>query len=259
MRLFRIPNFQTAGTPGPKAGKKPMLGGLLVVAILASSSAQAGAPVNGGPTMRRGDRESGPINGNVASGQKVAQAQCVACHGPTGNNSNPQFPKLAGQRSSYLYAQLRAFKSGLRKSDPMQALAANLSNADMVNVASYYSGQRRQPDVAQHGRLAALGERVFQTGMPSCAMCHNGGSWHGERGEMMGPGMMGDGMMMGPGMMGGQMDAVPNLNGQHATYLSDQLDRFARGDRQGTVMNRLASALSPAQRQAVAVYLASKR
>ncbi len=64
--------------------------------------------------------------------------------------------------------------------------------------------------------------------------------------------------MMGCGMMGTVASGnVPSLNGQHAAYIVDQLNRFAGGERQRTVMNRIALPLSAANRRAVAEFLAS--
>ena len=77
---------------------------------------------------------------------------------------------------------------------------------------------------------------------------------------MMGRGMMG---MMGHGMMGhgmmGMMANMPNLNGQHATYIIDQLNRFAAGQRQGMMMNRIAAALTETDKKAVAEFLSGLR
>jgi cytochrome c553 len=69
------------------------------------------------------------------------------------------------------------------------------------------------------------------------------------------PGMMSmmGGMGMGAGM--GTMADAPILNGQHADYVVDQLGQFASGERQGTIMNRIAAALSPSDRKAVAAFL----
>lgn len=70
---------------------------------------------------------------------------------------------------------------------------------------------------------------------------------------MMGHGMMG---MMSGGMMGhGMMAEIPNLNGQHAAYTIDELNRFASGERRGTVMNRIAAALTRTNAKAVAEFL----
>ena len=59
------------------------------------------------------------------------------------------------------------------------------------------------------------------------------------------------------GMMGAGTTNVPNLEGQHAAYMVDQLNRFATGERQGTVMNRVAASLGDADEQAIAEFLSS--
>ncbi len=189
--------------------------------------------------------------GNSENGRGIAQAKCASCHGLDGNSPNSQFPKLAGQDPSYLYWQLRAFKTGTRRSEIMVEIAATLSDADAADATSFYGRQTTRPDHVKDRALAFIGERIFVAAggpgmLPSCAMCHATG---GQRGMMSGrmP-MMG---MMGSGMMGN----VPNLNGQHATYLIDQLNRYARGERQGMMMNRIAATLSEADKKAVAEYL----
>jgi cytochrome c553 len=66
--------------------------------------------------------------------------------------------------------------------------------------------------------------------------------------------MMGRMPMMG--MMGSEMMTnIPVLNGQHAAYIVDQLNRFASGEREGGMMNRIAEALSEANKEAVAEFL----
>lgn len=195
----------------------------------------------------------GSTIGDPGQGKRVAEAKCAACHGIDGNSPDPQFPKLAAQNPAYLYRQLWAFKEGTRKSDVMSGIVASLSDTDMADAASFYSRQPRQPDTMKDVRLAAIGERVFFNGMPSCAMCHGSGGRQGmPMMGMMGHGMMGHGMM---GMMGSGMADVPSLNGQHAAYILDQLNRFARGERQGTVMNRVAPTLSETNKRAVAEFL----
>lgn len=191
----------------------------------------------------------GPAAGEPAQGQRIAEARCAACHGADGNSTDPRYPKLAGQNQAYLYSQLRAFRNGVRPSDIMRGIAAALSHSDMEDAASFFSRQTIHPDAVTDQDLAAFGERIFYSGMPPCAMCH-GTSGEGSMPMM---GMMGRRMM---GMMGsGMMATVPNLNGQHATYLIDQLHRFATGQRQAMMMGRIAASLGGTERRAVAEYL----
>jgi cytochrome c553 len=72
-------------------------------------------------------------------------AACSACHGPNGAGVPAQFPRLAGQFSEYIAAQLKAFRSGERANDPnrtMRALAEKLSDREIAAVAEYISGLR---------------------------------------------------------------------------------------------------------------------
>ena len=55
--------------------------------------------------------------------------------------------------------------------------------------------------------------------------------------------------------MMGMMANAPNVSGQHAAYIVDQLNRFASGERPAMMMNRIAAALSEPNKQAVAEYL----
>ncbi len=70
------------------------------------------------------------------SGEAKA-GMCLGCHGSTGAG-NGQFPRLAGQHPEYLEQQLQAFKAGSRKSGPMQAIVANLPEADFKALAAYF-------------------------------------------------------------------------------------------------------------------------
>lgn len=206
------------------------------------------------------------IAGDVGRGQQVAQDKCGACHGADGNGGpDPHVPKLAGQSLPYLYWEIRAFKEGARKSDIMAPNVAALAYDDIADVATYFSEQTRKSDDLKDESRIAAGQSLFYSRMPSCAMCHTSGRGRGMPmrgmmgGSMMGGSMMGGGMMRGGigGMMGPGTANVPNLEGQHAAYLVDELNRFASGERQGTVMNRMAASLNDADRQAIAEFLSS--
>jgi cytochrome c553 len=200
-------------------------------------------------------------------GRKLVEAYCASCHGVDGNSTDPQYPKIAGQKAYYLRSQLRAFKSGARKSDVMSGLASTISDAQIVELSRYFSDQVVKPDKVKDPQLAAVGEEIYRYpshGVPPCAACHAGrgfgpgfgpGGMMGGHGMMGGPGMMGRGM----GMMMGNTATVPRLNGQHADYIVRQLDAFASGARQDTVMGPIADRLSERDRRAVAEYLSSLR
>ncbi|MEW6120254.1 MAG: cytochrome c [Pseudomonadota bacterium] len=79
--------------------------------------------------------------GNAEAG-KAKSTACAACHAEDGNSQTPGFPKLAGQHRDYLYHALRDYKSGKRKNPIMAGQVANLSDADMADLAAYYAQQK---------------------------------------------------------------------------------------------------------------------
>jgi len=76
--------------------------------------------------------------GDKAAG-KAKAASCAGCHGAAGVSANPMWPNLAGQKEAYLLKQMKAFKSGSRKDPMMSPMAKPLNDADMANIAAYYS------------------------------------------------------------------------------------------------------------------------
>jgi cytochrome c553 len=70
-------------------------------------------------------------------------AACQTCHERDEPNANGLIPILAGQRRGYLEAQLRAFRKGERKHDLMNAIAAQLSDADIAALSTYWSTSPR--------------------------------------------------------------------------------------------------------------------
>ncbi len=71
---------------------------------------------------------------------------CIACHGPRGRgNPAAGYPVLAGQHATYTEAQLRAYGTEERSSDPnkmMRSIASQMTEKDIVAVASYIQGLR---------------------------------------------------------------------------------------------------------------------
>jgi cytochrome c553 len=74
--------------------------------------------------------------GNVADG-KAKSVACQACH--VAIPANGDTPHLAGQRETYIAKQLKAFKAGERKNPLMSAIATQLSDADIENLAAYWA------------------------------------------------------------------------------------------------------------------------
>lgn len=84
------------------------------------------------PVHAKGDYEAG----------KTKSASCAACHGADGVSTVPSFPMLAGQHRDYLYHAIKDYKSGKRNNPVMAEQVKALSDADMQDLAMYFSKQK---------------------------------------------------------------------------------------------------------------------
>ena len=105
---------------------------LLGAALVALAAAEMAGPAAGQTPAAAGDAAKGR--------EKVAM--CQGCHGIDGwRTAFPEVysvPKIAGQQPAYLMSALKAYRSGDRTHPSMRAIAAQLSDADIANVAAYY-------------------------------------------------------------------------------------------------------------------------
>ena len=128
-----------------------------------------------------------PPVGTAQAGATKA-ALCQACHGVTGNSTNPDWPSLAGLGADYLAEQLQNFKDGKRANPVMAPIAAPLSAQDMADLGAYFdtlanTGLEADPSYWQAGeKLYRGGDRA--RGVPACIACH-GPTGHGD--GQMGP------------------------------------------------------------------------
>jgi len=71
---------------------------------------------------------------------------CTACHSPTGSGNGPAgYPRLGGQQSDYVIAQLTAYREGVRATDEaygntMRQAVNGLTDGQIRAVASYIQG-----------------------------------------------------------------------------------------------------------------------
>ena len=179
--------------------------------------------------------------GGEFGGQRFA---CVSCHqlDGTGDRSGA-FPRLSGQNAWYLYSTLQDFASGKRPNDVMHAVASELSDRQMQDVAAFYATVGPAPyppnlnddkQIIDRGRGIAQGAVTGAAVVP-CATCH---------------GMQGE----------GKSPIYPALGGQYAPYLEAQLKDFKAGKRKGDpmgIMEIIAGQMSDDDIHAVSLYYAS--
>ena len=200
-----------------------------------------------------GDAKDPFGKGDAAAGATKA-AVCGACHGPGGNGAiNPEWPKLAGQGSSYIQAQLHAFVCGgmpvdqrtakhceaVRNNAVMMGQASALSEQDMADLAAYFSSQKAVPGVASKDAVA-IGQKLYRAGdasrgLPACAACH------------------------GPKGSGNPAAQFPHIGGQNVGYTTTQLKSYRAGERgkegKGQMMAAVAGHLTDAEIDALASYV----
>jgi cytochrome c553 len=162
---------------------------------------------------------------------RAKAATCVACHGENGNSASPAFPSLSGQPKQFIVSALFQFREGKRQNEVMSPMAAKLSNADMNDLAAYFSAQ---PALApQHKTAPANVDKGRQLSVQNnCVACH------------------------AANLMGQQH--IPRLAGQQKEYLRAQLASFkasTRGEMDG-VMTSAAQALTADDIDVLADYLA---
>ncbi|MDM8546345.1 c-type cytochrome [Candidatus Venteria ishoeyi] len=176
---------------------------------------------------------------DVEAGKQKATTVCVACHGVDGNSLADAFPKVAGQQSTYIVNQLKAFKAGARKNPLMAPQAAGLTEQDMINLAAYYSQQTMSQGSADEA-AAKQGEALYRGGnadknLPACMACH------GPSGSGIAP-------------------SYPRLGGQYAKYLETRIAAIAQGEHSGNangqMMQDVAKRMSAKEIKAVSGYIA---
>ena len=72
---------------------------------------------------------------------KAKSTTCAGGHGAEGVSAVPSFPTLAGQHRDYIYHSLKDYKSGKRSNPIMAGQVQTLSDADMLDLALFFSKQ----------------------------------------------------------------------------------------------------------------------
>lgn len=183
------------------------------------------------------DRSMAHIGSSASVGRGATLAlNCTMCHGAQGM-SRSDAPNLAGQYPEVVIKELEDYQAGKRQSSIMQALAKNLSERDIDDLAAYYAylPKARTAPTTYDESLPAL----VRVGSPlrniaPCVSCHGGID---------------------------QKLGAPWIEGMPKAYLVTQLKAFRDGTRRNDpeeVMRNVARPMTDAEIDEVATFYAGK-
>lgn len=174
---------------------------------------------------------TGLLTRAAAQGFDEKFSTCLACHGAVGRSETADVPSLAAQQSQYVVIQLYMFRQGLRKAEPMNDMAKDLSDAELQQFADAIAKLPAAPaatnaDPTRMQRGAAL------VSQHRCNFCHNK-DFSGN-------------------------DSVPRLAGQREDYLLKSLREYKAGTRTEyqPVMAEVVPPLKDADLVELAYYIA---
>jgi len=116
------------------------------VAAYVSSLSVRGEPSNLEELAANGTEVGTPYLGKALVNFGDVERQipaCKSCHGYNGRGVDPVYPRIGEQKYTYLVNQLNKWRDGSRANDPlgqMRAVAKNLTDEDIRNIAAYLTG-----------------------------------------------------------------------------------------------------------------------
>jgi len=164
-----------------------------------------------------------PALGDSGAGQP-SSAVCGGCHGAHGVSRDAATPSLAGQDPQYLAAAIKAYRTS-RKHEIMQRQVASLSDADIENIAAFYSVQESQ--------AAEKGQDFIKDLAAKCDRCHVS--------DVENPTL-----------------AVPKINGQEKEYLTMALRAYRDDRRVSSMMHRMSMPYSNSVIKSIAALYAAR-
>ncbi len=214
---------------------------VLIIAMWIAPAAQASS---GRPAAKPKAEEpavsifASPVE--VRAGRAIAEQTCARCHGLDGLSVEDGAPHLASQHADYLYAQLKAYKDGVRKHARMRRSIKMLNDEALRNVAAYYfsldlpftaAAQQGLGAGAQHAAADINPEGAGKEASVGCASCH------GKDGNSILPGM-------------------PSLAGQNLQYLVNAIKAYRSSSRKDAMMRPAVALLNDDTIENLALYYA---
>lgn len=168
---------------------------------------------------------------DLAAGKAVAEGKCFSCHGLDGKGTGPDIPNLGGQKEAYLLNALNGYRTGTRQHAALQQLSSELTEADVINIAAYYAGQK--PAAAGAAAGAADTVAAGKAAAATCIACHGA-----------------DGNSKMPG--------TPSLAGQHPGFLLNAMQAYKDGSRKDASMTAQVAKLDKVTMENIAAYFAAQ-
>jgi cytochrome c553 len=162
-------------------------------------------------------------------------APCLACHGVEGQSENENVPSLGAQQASYTVIQLYMFREKTRLAEPMNEMAAGLSDGDLQSIADALATLPAPKPPADPGDPARLERARAMAEQNRCNSCHR------------------------PDFSG--RESVPRLADQREDYLLKTLSEYKSGARRAyePIMVEVLQPISEAAMVELSYYLAHLR
>jgi cytochrome c553 len=162
-------------------------------------------------------------------------APCLACHGVEGQSENDNVPSLGAQQASYTVIQLYMFREKTRLAEPMNEMAAGLSDGDLQSVADALATLPAPKPPVDPGDPARLERARALAEQNRCNSCHR------------------------PDFSG--RESVPRLADQREDYLLKTLREYKSGARRAyePIMVEVLQPISEPAMAELSYYLAHLR
>ncbi len=182
------------------------------------------------------DREPATPVVDIEAGKAFAEENCSGCHNPDGGGKTDEIPNLAGQPADYLADAMHAYRDGRRRHDALQEMITECTEAEIRNMAGYFSSLTPLTPVLVEAAGEVAGEVAYQEGAEAAAGCIG---CHGEHGISTTPG-------------------IPSLAGQQPVYLMVSTQEYASGSRGHVEKEEMLRGLGEVDIEKMALYFASQ-
>ncbi|MBN2866381.1 MAG: cytochrome c4 [Thiotrichales bacterium] len=96
---------------------------------------------------------------------------CAGCHGPNGVSHGPATPSIAGMSADYFKESMLAYKEGTRPSTIMMRIAKGYSEAEIAQMATYFSAQKFESAPQKtDAKMVSMGQKIHTK---YCEKCHS--------------------------------------------------------------------------------------